>query len=98
MVETKGMRQVRLVVSGKVQGVFYRKFTRQMAMSLNVSGYVQNQKDGSVFVKACGAADQIQKLIDWCSKGPAAAIISKIDIEELPVTNEFFTFEVRRSE
>lgn len=71
-----------VVIRGIVQGVFYRKATKQKADSLNVTGWVRNQDDGSVEALFQGNSENVSAMIEWCWQGPRA---SRVDgIEELP--------------
>lgn len=73
--------RVRLVVLGKVQGVFYRHSTREKARELGLSGWVRNLSDGSVEVEASGARTMVERLISWCRRGPANACVEDVVVE-----------------
>jgi acylphosphatase len=90
-------KAVKITVYGNVQGVFFRKFTQQVARSLEVNGFVRNTRDGSVYIEASGDEDSIAKLIAWCNKGPEKATIEKVEVSEIPY-NDFKSFEIRRTE
>jgi acylphosphatase len=75
----------RLIISGRVQGVFYRGWTVEMARALGVDGWVRNLRTGEVELFATGSADAVQALIERCWQGPSAARVDDIAIEELPV-------------
>lgn len=83
MIET--LKHYNIKVTGKVQGVWYRKSTQQKASSLNITGYVKNQPDGGVFIEAEGNEHQLQKLIEWCNSGPEYAIVTSVTFEEATV-------------
>jgi acylphosphatase len=70
-----------LKISGKVQGVFYRQSTKQKARQLGISGYVKNEKDGTVFVDAIGPLDKLDELIAWCQKGPPSASVKNVEVK-----------------
>lgn len=82
-------------VTGKVQGVYYRKSTQQEALRLGLKGYVKNQKNGSVYLEAEGDEESVQKLISWCKTGPERAIVQEVSVEEAPLQN-FKEFEIKR--
>ena len=86
---------IRAIVHGKVQGVFYRDSTRQQAEALGITGWVKNNKDGTVELHACGEAETIASLIDWLHKGPARAHVTSVDWHEIPMENhgEFLILE-----
>lgn len=75
---------MRITISGKVQGVYYRQSTREISMQLGISGIVKNLTNGSVEVIASGTSDQLNNLIEWCQQGPPKAVVSSIELEELP--------------
>jgi acylphosphatase len=72
----------RCLVSGKVQGVFYRASTAERARALGVTGYAKNLPDGRVEVLACGEEAQVKELIDWLRQGPPAAKVQHVDVED----------------
>jgi acylphosphatase len=75
---------MRIIISGKVQGVYYRQSTREKSMQLGISGIVKNLTNGSVEVIASGTSDQLNNLVEWCKQGPPKAVVSSIESEELP--------------
>ena len=75
------MSQVHLIISGKVQGVFYRASCQETAQRLGLTGWVRNLPDGSVEVLAQGEKEKIEKLIEWCRKGPDGAKVSGVEME-----------------
>jgi acylphosphatase len=78
---------VRCLISGKVQGVFYRASTRHQAEQLGITGYAQNLQDGRVEVVACGDPANVDKLKVWLSRGPQGAIVSGVSCEVISVQN-----------
>lgn len=74
-----------IVVKGKVQGVFFRQSTKEKAKELNVFGSVKNEKDGSVKIVATGIEDNLYKLVEWCKTGPSRAIVTSVEVEEIPL-------------
>jgi len=84
----------RFLVSGLVQGVFYRASTRQQARQQGLSGWVRNRYDGRVEVLACGDEDQLEAFAKWLEIGPEHAKVTNIEVstENLPVAAT--TFEV----
>ena len=75
------MTTARFLVSGRVQGVFYRASTRARALELNLSGYARNQADGSVEVVACGTEAALEALQIWLQRGPPAARVERVTRE-----------------
>ena len=73
-------------ITGRVQGVFFRVSTRDVAVPLGLTGHAINLPDGSVEVRACGAPDNTAKLHDWLQDGPPHARVDAVD--ELPADCE----------
>ncbi len=72
-----------ITVSGKVQGVYYRQSTKEMAISLGITGEVRNLTDSSVYILATGTKKQLDKLVAWCRQGPAKARVTDIEVQEI---------------
>ena len=84
-----------LIVSGRVQGVFFRVETRSAAEGIGrVGGWVRNRRDGTVEAVIEGPADRVNRLIEWCRKGPLQAKVSDVAIDWQPPTGEFTDFSV----
>lgn len=66
------------IISGRVQGVFFRDSTRDIAASLSLYGHAINLPDGSVEVVACGTADAVDALDDWLQAGPTMAKVTSV--------------------
>lgn len=66
------------IVTGRVQGVFFRASTRDVASPLNLQGHAINLPDGSVEVRACGDADALADLYDWLHRGPSHAMVGSV--------------------
>jgi acylphosphatase len=73
----------RCLVTGRVQGVFYRASTRQRARELGVTGYARNLADGRVEVLACGNAAAVQALCDWLWQGSPSSHVTSVEVEVL---------------
>ena len=82
-------------IEGKVQGVSYRYFCREKALSLGLSGFVKNLPDGSVYVEATGEKEALDTLRIWCLVGPERAIVEDIHTKDLPL-KEFEGFSIER--
>lgn len=72
----------RAVVSGKVQGVFFRQGTQQQALTWGIKGWVRNLPNGEVECFICGEAETVEKLCAWLHQGPPAAKVIQVKIEE----------------
>ncbi|MDX8531240.1 acylphosphatase [Mesorhizobium sp. VK25A] len=75
-------RAVRARISGMVQGVSYRVWTRGEAMRLGLTGWVRNERDGSVTALIAGADAAVTAMIERLWQGPRGALVSKVEIEE----------------
>ncbi len=73
----------RVLVSGRVQGVFFRDSCRREAERLGVSGAARNLADGRVEVLASGAEAAVDRLIEWCRQGPPYASVDSVEVEEV---------------
>ncbi|MDQ3986977.1 MAG: acylphosphatase [Actinomycetota bacterium] len=78
----------RIVVSGRVQGVFYRDTCRREAERLGIVGSARNLDDGRVEVIAEGEESVVQQLIDWCRNGPSYADVDSVDVTAESPTGE----------
>jgi acylphosphatase len=61
---------LKIIVRGKVQGVTYRETTRRKALTLGLSGTVENLENGDVLIVATGDTDTLESFVRWCYKGP----------------------------
>ena len=84
-----------VVVSGRVQGVFFRSETRHAATRRGVTGWVRNIPDGKVEAIFEGERGNIEQLIAFCRTGPPAAKVFRVDVRWEKYTGEFSDFEVR---
>ncbi len=83
-------------VEGFVQGVGFRFFCHRLASSLNISGWVRNNPDGSVLIRAEGDRSQLEEMIKSLKVGPRAAQVKDVKVRWLPFSGEFKSFEVVR--
>ena len=86
-----------IFVSGRVQGVFFRVETRYEAMKRNVAGWVRNTSGGRVKAIFEGERKDVEKLIEFCERGPPGARVTKIDVQWAEYNGEFKDFKIRRS-
>jgi acylphosphatase len=78
-------RTVKLIISGRVQGVYFRKFTQHKAKELTITGTVKNLDDGRVEIIAQADETNLDLFIKWCHKGPIMARVDKVEIIELKI-------------
>ena len=82
------------IITGRVQGVWYRMETKQAADLNGVAGWVRNKRDGSVEAVFEGPEDAVRSTLAWCRKGPPLAKVDHIDVKWEPYTGEFDQFGV----
>jgi acylphosphatase len=73
--------RARVVIRGRVQGVFFRVETRERAQSLGLAGWVRNNPDGTVEAVFQGERDRVDSMVAWCRRGPAAAHVEDVEVE-----------------
>ena len=89
-------KRAHLLISGNVQGVFYRSFVKSQGKLYGVSGWVRNTADGRVEVVLEGEDYKIEDMIDACRKGPPSAQIGNVDVEWQKFRGTEEGFEIRR--
>lgn len=82
------MKRISILVSGKVQGVFYRASTEKKAKEIGVMGFVRNEPNGNVYIEAQGTETQLEELIKWCKRGPERARVDEVMTEEISLKTE----------
>jgi acylphosphatase len=80
-------KTIAITATGKVQGVCYRKHAQDKAMKLQLTGTVENLKNGSVYIVATGSSEQLQQMIQWCKQGPPGATVEEVITAELTFQN-----------
>lgn len=83
------------MISGIVQGVFFRAHAQKTATELTLTGWVRNTSDGMVEAVAEGDEKPLEKFISWCRKGPPSARVDSVAVEWEDATNEFTGFNIR---
>jgi acylphosphatase len=84
-----------IYVSGRVQGVYYRKNARRRALSLGLTGWVRNLPDRRVEAIAEGERDRVEDFLGWCREGPSMAIVRAMEVSWEAATGEFETFRIK---
>jgi acylphosphatase len=83
-----------VLVSGKVQGVYFRQNTQIVANRYRVSGWVRNLKDGRVELVLEGNETDVSEVIKWCHVGPPNSIVEKVDVRYERYVGEFLEFKI----
>jgi acylphosphatase len=78
----------RVVVSGRVQGVFFRDSCREQATRRGVSGWVANRDDGTVEAVFEGEPAAVEALVDWCRSGPPSARVDRVEVSDEEPQND----------
>lgn len=86
--------RARAIITGRVQGVFFRAETRRAAIDRNVNGWVQNRPDGSVEAVIEGEEASVTSMLEWCWKGSPLSKVQHVDIRREPYEGEFNRFEI----
>lgn len=80
--------RARVVIRGRVQGVFFRAEAAERARSLGLAGWVRNNPDGTVEAVFQGDRDRIESMVAWCRRGPAAASVEDVEVEWTEIRDE----------
>lgn len=92
----KPIRQVKVIIRGNVQGVFFRYHLLQLSLQYSIKGYVKNKQDGTVEAVFQGHQEDILSMINFCKKGPDQAKVDDIEVFEQAITNTFKDFRVAK--
>ena len=85
------MKRTRVVVSGRVQGVFFRAACARLAREAGVGGFVRNRSDGRVEAAFEGTNGAVDRMVDWCRSGPELARVDEVEVvAENPVGDASF--------
>lgn len=86
--------RARVVISGKVQGVYFRAETRRAAEKRNVQGWVRNSSDGSVEALFEGDESAVNAVLEWCWKGSPFSRVAHVDVKWETYTGDFDRFRI----
>ena len=73
------MKRVHLVITGRVQGVYFRQSSMEFAQANDVGGWVRNRLDGTVELVAQGTEDAVARFVQWCHEGPSLALVKSVE-------------------
>lgn len=86
---------VHVIISGRVQGVWFRSDTKQKAEQLGLTGWVRNTIGGNVEAIFEGEEDLVKEMIDWCHRGPPSAQVEHVEVKNQDPTNGFEGFSIK---
>ena len=86
---------VHVLISGRVQGVWYRASTKQTAEQLGIFGWVRNTKEGNVEAVFEGEENLVNEMINWCKIGPPLAKVENVEVIDGSVSNSFEGFKIK---
>jgi acylphosphatase len=89
--------RVHIIISGRVQGVFFRYTMQQIASSSRVTGWAMNCPDGKVEAVLEGDKENVEKVVEWSRHGPSGAFVEDVTVKHEEYTNEFDNFSIRYS-
>jgi acylphosphatase len=84
-----------VIISGRVQGVWFRASAKQKAEQLGIKGWIRNTSDGSVEAVFEGEEKSVNEMIEWCNHGPPLSKIENVEIEKKNPTDGFKDFSIR---
>ena len=89
------LARAQVLISGRVQGVFFRAHTRDQAQARGLTGWVRNLPDGRVAAVFEGDREKIDSMLAWCQKGPSYSAVDEVQTDWQPFQGEFQDFTVR---
>lgn len=87
-------KRANIIVSGRVQGVFYRASAKRKAEEIGLTGWVKNAPDNKVEIMAEGEEDKLREMIKWCYNGSRWAVVDKVETEWMKYGKKFDKFEI----
>jgi acylphosphatase len=93
-VQNSYLQRAHVMVSGQVQGVFFRDSTRQKAEELGLAGWVKNTSDGQVEALFEGPSQKVREMVRWCEEGPQQASVENVDTDFEAADGDLEAFEV----
>lgn len=88
------LKQVTLIVRGRVQGVYFRASAQREAKRLGLTGWVRNRADGSVEMCVEGEEEPLREVVGWAHHGPTSAHVEKVDVRWRSYAGEFSDFKI----
>lgn len=88
------MQTVRIIIRGKVQGVFFRKYAFEAAIKCGIDGFVKNDSSGVVIIEATGEKQRIDDFVQWCHEGSPKSSVEQVEVSEI-AERDFQGFTIR---
>jgi acylphosphatase len=89
--ENQAVIRRRVIVKGRVQGVFFRQGCQREAVAVGVAGWIHNNQDGTVEAALEGAPDAVERIVSWMRVGPLRAVVTEVKIiDETPLGEDTF--------
>ncbi|MEA3475466.1 MAG: acylphosphatase [Candidatus Cloacimonadota bacterium] len=88
------MKKIKITISGRVQGVCFRYFAYELALKLNIKGYVKNLWNGDVEAVTIGSEQNVERFLKQIKIGPPASRIDKVELQEIPDSIDYDTFKI----
>lgn len=82
------IHRLKVRIKGKVQGVYYRKSTKEKADQIGIKGFVKNLEDGSVYAEIEGNKQDLMTMLQWCNQGPDRAEVISVESEEMELVGD----------
>lgn len=89
------LKRAYIIVSGKVQGVFFRANAQRKAKELGLTGWVKNEADGTVKILTEGEPERLEELIKYCQNGHKFAKVERVDVKWEQASGEFKGFDIK---
>lgn len=83
-----------VLISGRVQGVYFRKYTQEAALAAGVTGWVRNRRDGRVETVFEGEKEAVEKMIRWCWQGSPSSFVEHVEVRDEKYQGEFTDFRI----
>jgi acylphosphatase len=88
-------KTVQAIIQGKVQGVYFRAYTKDAAEKLGLTGWVRNLPDGSVETLISGDENQVNKMVDWLQTGSPHSDVTKVVVDDVEKKVSYPSFSIR---
>jgi acylphosphatase len=88
------MKCVQIHIYGRVQHKGFRFLAMQKAYQYGIRGYIQNRKDGSLYIEAEGEEEQLNEFMEWCKKGPMGSTVEEVKAEDGEIKN-YKSFDIK---